>query len=63
MSYMEENHQNNSKKGRRKESLVEKYKGLGKKIWKRLRGADYYLQRERNTWYKREQDVDDQEKE
>lgn len=32
------------------DSLVEKYKGLGKKVWKKLGGADNYLKEERSSW-------------
>jgi len=32
------------------DSLVEKYKGLGKRAWKKLGGADQYLNQERNSW-------------
>ena len=32
------------------ESLVEKYKGLGKDTWKKLGGADQYLKQERTSW-------------
>lgn len=32
------------------DSLVEKYKGLGKEAWKELGGTDEYLNRERDSW-------------
>lgn len=32
------------------ESLVEKYKGLGKDTWKKLGGTEQYLKQERNSW-------------
>jgi len=31
-------------------SLTEKYKGMGKEVWKRLGGAEKYLKKERSLW-------------
>ena len=31
-------------------SLIEKYKGMGKEVWRALGGADKYLNKERNSW-------------
>lgn len=32
------------------DNLVERYKGLGKKVWEKLGGADNYLKQERDSW-------------
>lgn len=51
MLYVEEgNNQSTNKKDIEKKSLTEKYKGLGKKVWKKLGEADEYLKTERETW-------------